>query len=208
MTENIEVLTHSSVRLKGEKVLYIDPFHIEDNPADADIILITHDHFDHFSPEDIDKIKKQDTIMVVPEKMKEQAEGISCGQCITVLPGMRKQFGGIVVETVAAYNNAKPFHPKENDWVGYVVEFDGTRIYIAGDTDMTEENRRVVCDVAMIPIGGTYTMDAKEAAELVNAMKPKVAIPIHYGSITGTKEDAEIFKAAVEPPVLVEIKMP
>ncbi|MCH5251479.1 MAG: MBL fold metallo-hydrolase [Lachnospiraceae bacterium] len=208
MVENIEVLTHSSIRLKGEKVIYIDPFRISEKTSDADIILITHDHFDHFSPEDIDKIKKNDTIIVVPEQMKEQANNVSCGQCITVLPGIQKQIDGIAIETVAAYNNTKSFHSKESGWVGYIVELAGTKIYIAGDTDMNEDNRKVVCDVAMVPIGGTYTMDAKEAAEFVNILKPKVTIPIHYGSVTGTKKDEEIFKAEVDPSIGVEIKMP
>lgn len=207
MTENIEVLTHSSIRITGDTIIYVDPFHIEQEVHDADIIFITHDHFDHFSVEDIDKVRKEDTVLVVPEKMKGQAGKASCSKVVTVKPGMQEQLKGIEFEAVAAYNNMKPFHPKWNGWVGYVLTVNGVRIYIAGDTDMTKDNQLVSCDVAMVPIGGKFTMDASQAAELVNVMKPKVAIPTHYGSIAGTKEAEEDFRAKVDPSIPVEIKM-
>lgn len=100
---------------------------------------------------------------------------------------------GIKFETIPAYNTNKTFHPKENYWVGYIITLDGIRYYIAGDTDITEENRKVKCDVAFVPVGGTYTMNYSEAAELVNIIKPKIAVPIHYGSVVGTKQDATNF---------------
>lgn len=209
MTENIEVLTHSSIRITGKSVIYVDPYNVEGKPLDADLILITHDHYDHFSPEDIGKVMKSDTKLVVPEKMLKKALslGISEERIITVSLGILKEIDSIMIETVAAYNKSKPFHPKSSRWVGYIISLDGIRIYVAGDTDITEENKKVSCDVALVPIGGTYTMDAKKAAELVNIIKPKVAIPTHYGSVAGTKEDEEVFRNIVDKSIQVEIKM-
>lgn len=207
MTENIQVLTHSSIKITGETIIYVDPFRIVDAVHDADIILITHSHHDHFSPEDIAMIIKSDTIVVVPKSMEEQAEGISCGQLITVEPKDQKELRGISVETIPAYNPLKPFHPKGNGWVGYLIETEGMKIYVAGDTDITRESKEVSCDVAMVPIGGFYTMDAKKAAELVNIIRPKVAIPTHYGSVAGSQSDEEVFRANVDPAIAVEIKM-
>lgn len=207
MTENIQVLTHSSIKITGESTIYVDPFHVVEEAKDADIILITHDHFDHFSPEDIAKVIKSRTVLVVPEKMKKKAAEIPCGELVAVEPGERRQLGNIAIETVPAYNVMKPFHPRSQGWVGYIVETDGVRIYVAGDTDITKENKEVSCDVAMVPIGGTYTMDAKKAAELVNIIHPKAAIPTHYGSVAGTREDEEVFRANVDPSISVEIKM-
>lgn len=207
MTENIRVLTHSSIKITGGSTIYVDPFRIADAANDADIILITHDHFDHFSPEDIAKVIKSDTYLVVPGKMQKKAAEISCRELITVEPGEKKQLGSIAIETIPAYNPLKPFHPKGKGWVGYVIETGGVRIYVAGDTDITKENKEVSCDVALVPIGGTYTMDAKKAAELVNTIRPGTAIPTHYGSVAGSKSDEEVFRANVDPSVLVEIKM-
>ena len=207
MTKNIRVLTHSSIKITGEATIYVDPFQIVDEENDADIILITHDHFDHFSPEDISKVIKGDTILVVPKKMEKQASSIPCGEIITVEPGEQKQVGKIMIETIPAYNPLKPFHPKGAGWVGYLIETGGVKIYVAGDTDITKENKEVVCDVAMVPIGGTYTMDAKKAAELVNIIRPKVAIPTHYGSVAGSKSEEEVFHANVNADISVEVKM-
>lgn len=207
MTENIRVFIHSSIKLMGKDIVYVDPYRISEESHDADIILITHDHFDHFSSEDIDKIIKKDTVLIVPEKMKKQASGVSCGKLLTVAPGDMKQVENTKIETVPAYNKLKPFHPKKSGWVGYIVTINDTRIYIAGDTDITDENSAISCDVAMVPIGGTYTMNAKEAAKLVNTIKPQVAIPIHYGSVSGSKKDADVFRANVDSDITVEIKM-
>ncbi len=195
MLENIEVLCHSSIKINKEKIIYFDPFKITKNYKDADIIFITHDHFDHYSEEDIEKVKKEDTIIVVPESLYEKVlqDGFKKEYIITVIPNKNYQLKGINFETIPAYNLNKKFHPKENNWVGYILEINDIRYYIAGDTDITEDNKKVKCDVAFVPIGGTYTMDFKEAAELVNKINPKIAIPIHYGEIVGTKEDAQSF---------------
>ena len=195
MLENIEVLYHSSIRINKEKTIYIDPFKIDRNYNDADIVFITHDHYDHYSEEDIDKVINENTVIVIPEELltKVLKKGINKEAIITVEPNKKYMVQGIKFETIPAYNINKTFHPKENDWVGYVIEINGVKYYIAGDTDITEENKRVKCDVAFVPVGGTYTMDFKEAAQLVNEMQPKVAVPIHYGSVVGTKQDAEKF---------------
>ncbi len=208
-TDNLEVLIHSSIRIRGKKTIYIDPFKIEGKARDGDLILITHDHYDHFSPEDIARVARDTARIVVPEKMKDQAAdlGFSGDKLLTVSPGILKETDGILVEAVAAYNNMKPFHPRKKGWVGYLLTIDGRRIYIAGDTDMTKENQKIKCDVAMVPIGGTYTMDAKKAAELVNLIGPGTAIPTHYGSIVGKKEDEEIFCKNVNAGIKVEIRM-
>ena len=120
-------------------------------------------------------------------------KGINKNAVITVESNKEYMVQGIKFETIPAYNTNKTFHPKENDWVGYIITLDGIRYYIAGDTDITEENRKVKCDVAFVPGGGTYTMNYSEAAELVNIIKPKIAVPIHYGSVVGTKQDATNF---------------
>lgn len=203
MLENIEVLCHSSIKINKEKVIYIDPFKIDKDYKDADIIFITHDHYDHYSEEDIDKIKKENTIIVAPEELitKLLNKGFQKNYIITVKPNKKYQVEGIEFETIPAYNIKKQFHPKENEWVGYILELNGVKYYIAGDTDITEENKKVKCDVAFVPVGGTYTMDAKEAATLVNEIKPKIAVPIHYGSIVGTKEDAINFLKLLNPEI-------
>ena len=195
MLNNIEVLYHSSIRIKKEKTIYIDPFKIDRNYNDADIIFITHDHYDHYSEEDIDKVINENTVIVIPEELltKVLKKGINKNAIITVKPNQKYLVQGIKFETVPAYNTNKTFHPKENGWVGYVIEINEIKYYIAGDTDITEENKKVKCDVAFVPVGGTYTMDFKEAAQLVNQIQPKVAVPIHYGSVVGTKQDAEEF---------------
>lgn len=195
MLENVEVLYHSSIKIKDNKIIYIDPFKIDKDYNDADIVFITHDHFDHYSEEDIDKVINENTTIIIPEELltKILRKGINKNAVITVESNKEYMVQGIKFETIPAYNTNKTFHPKENDWVGYIITLDGIRYYIAGDTDITEENRKVKCDVAFVPVGGTYTMNYSEAAELVNIIKPKIAVPIHYGSIVGIKQDATNF---------------
>ena len=173
MLEKIEVLCHSCIKINKDKVIYIDPFGVEIDYHDADIIFITHDHVDHYSETDIDKVRKEDTVIIVPEDLlvKVLKYGFRQDYIITVAPGDIKMVEGIRFEAIAAYNIDKQFHPKENDWVGYIIEIEGDRYYIAGDTDVTDENKKVKCDVAFVPVGGTYTMDFKEAAFLVNEIK-------------------------------------
>ena len=201
MLENVEVLNHSSIRINKEKIIYIDPFKINKNYNDADIIFITHDHYDHYSEEDIDKVIGENTTIVIPEELltKLLKKGIHKNAIITVKPNKEYMIQGIKFETIPAYNTNKAFHPKENEWVGYVIEIQGSKYYIAGDTDITEENKKVKCDIAFVPVGGTYTMDFKEAAQLINEIQPKIAAPIHYGSVVGTEQDAINFISLLHP---------
>ncbi len=210
MTENIRVLTHSSIRIQsGDTVLYVDPYKVSGRPQDADYVFITHDHFDHFSPEDIEKVSCDKTVLVVPEKMRDKVlqEADETRGIIPVKPDSPYDINGFSFETVPAYNRLKPFHPKTAGWVGYIFCLDGKRIYVAGDTDATPDAKKVRCDVALVPVGGTYTMNASQAAELVNTIRPAAAIPTHYGSVAGSAADAENFQRKVDPAIQVEIKM-
>ena len=204
----ITVNYHSSIRLDVGKILYFDPFKIENSANDADYIFISHDHYDHFSVEDINKVITNSTVLIVPEKMEDKALGaFADNKIITVKQDEQYDIEGLKFETVAAYNKLKPFHSKKDGWCGYVIQVGGERVYYAGDTDLTKEASEVKCDVAMVPIGGTYTMNSKDAAKLVNKIKPKVAIPVHYGSIIGTIGDADKFKGLVDGGIDVEVKI-
>ncbi len=211
MLENIKVLFHSSIRIQvGKRVIYFDPYQIQTEAQDADIIFITHDHFDHFSPEDIRKIQKKDTILVLPQKISKkvlQEAGLQTERCIWMRPGQMRQIDGVDVETFAAYNVGKPFHQKQDGWLGYLLVVEEVRIFVAGDTDQNIENEQVITDIALVPIGGMFTMDASGAAEYVNMIRPQVAIPIHYGSMAGRKTDEDIFRASVEDSIQVAVKM-
>ena len=203
MLGGVQVLYHSSIKMNKEKVIYIDPYKINSKYKDADLIFITHGHYDHFSEEDIEKIRKNDTTIIAPQDLHEkllQAK-FSEDNILQVLPNEKYETKGIKFETVGAYNIDKPFHPKENNWVGYIIKLNGDKYYIAGDTDINEDNKKVKCDMAFVPVGGTYTMTHKEASQLVNTIKPKIAVPIHYGSIVGTKEDAKQFVRELAPSV-------
>ena len=198
----IEINCHSSIKITKEIIIYIDPFRINEEKHDADLILITHDHYDHYSPEDIKKVIKKDTIIVAPKTINE----LNNKENITfVEPNQTYNINGYKIDTIPAYNISKHFHPKENNWIGYIIEIDGLKYYVAGDTDITPENRQIKCDVALIPIGGTYTMDYKEASELINIIKPKIAIPTHYGSIVGDITDGEKFKKLIDNTIDVQI---
>ncbi len=209
MTDSITVNEHSSIRIAGEKTIYLDPFHIGNEPHDADIICITHDHYDHFSPDDIRNVMTESTLFAAPLKMKSAFAklGISEDRVTLLAPGETADIAGIKTEGVPAYNIAKPFHPKMNKWLGYVLTVGGKRIYYCGDTDNIPEIRTVRCDVICVPIGGTYTMNAKQAAELVNAIRPETAVPVHYGSIVGTAKNADQFAAGVDKDIKVVIKI-
>ena len=201
MLENVEVLYHSSIKISDDKIIYIDPFKIDKSYNDADIIFITHDHYDHFSETDIMKVRKKDTVIVIPEGLLAKVIKLNFGQdyIVTVDPNESDMVEGIKFETVPAYNINKSFHPIENQWVGYVIELNNIRYYITGDTDFIEENKQVKCDVIFVPVGGTYTMDFKEAAYFVNEIKPRIAVPIHYGSVVGKVQDATDFIRLLHP---------
>lgn len=210
MTENITVFKHNSIKISTEVgAVYIDPFQIDEESHDAAFILITHDHYDHFSVKDIRKVATKETVLVVPDAMEEKTGEVAdlVSRIETVTPGATFNIGGLELETVPMYNILKPFHPRKAGWVGYILTVNGQRIYIAGDIDLIKEARAVKCDVALVPVGGFYTMDATKAAKLVNEIKPSVAIPAHYGNLVGSTKDAEKFAELVKEPVKVEIKI-
>ena len=177
-------LGHAGFMLEGVKRVYIDPYQIKTGLPPADIVLVTHSHFDHFSQNDIKRILGDSTVIVAPSDCKMS------GNVRNVKPGDTIEIGGVKIEAVPAYNIGKRFHPKESGWVGYVVEMDGVRVYHAGDTDLIPEMKSINADVTLLPIGGTYTMNVSEAIEAVKTIKPKLAIPMHFGSIVGSTSDA------------------
>ena len=206
--KNINWLGHASFFFldeNGNRVYFVDPFQLGERSLEkADIIFITHAHPDHFSQEDIDKIIKSDTNIVATLDVLEKID-ISDDKKIKVEPNKEYAIKGFTFSTIAAYNN-KPgrlnFHPKENNWVGYIFDLNGKKIYHAGDTDFTEEMKNLKnlnLDIAMLPIGGTYTMDAEEAALAANEINAKITIPMHYKNLLGEKyrEETEKFKKLV-----------
>lgn len=190
-------LGHASFRWeRGGKVLYFDPWRISGEPRDADLILITHPHFDHLDPADVAKVAKPETVIVtVAEAAAKLAEADTPGTVRVVKPGDRLELGGVAIEAVPAYNTHKEFHLKESQWVGFVVELDGVRCYHAGDTDLIPEMQAIRTQVALLPVSGTYVMTAEEAAEAARVIHPDVAVPMHYGSIVGSEADAKRFEA-------------
>lgn len=207
MLENVKLLTHSSIRIEKNQIIYIDPFKIEKKYNDADLIFCTHSHFDHFSIDDIKKVINEKTkIITVPETKGKLLEiGVKSKDIIIVKPNMKCNVNGIKFNTINAYNIDKDFHPKKNNWVGYNIKIGDYWYYISGDTDNTKEAQKVKCDVAFLPVGGTYTMDYKEASELANIIMPKVAIPTHYGSVVGSRDDAKMFASNLEQEIDCEI---
>lgn len=186
----LQWLGHASFRICYEdKVIYIDPWKLKESFGDATLVLVSHSHYDHYSAEDIARVSGADSKLIASADVvsKEKA-----GEAI--LPGLTVELEGVRVTGVAAYNPAKQFHPKRNNWIGFIVELGGKRIYYAGDTDLTNEMKALKdIDVALLPVGGTYTMNAEEAAEAVGHIQPKLAIPYHWGDIVGGRGDAEKF---------------
>jgi len=207
--EAIQINTQSSVCISWKQKIYVDPFLIQEETKDADLIFITHAHDDHFSTESIEKIKNESTVLVVPESMRKHAEMLKwdAAQLVFVQPETRMDICGILTEVIPAYNLEKPFHPRSNQWVGYVLHLDGIRCYFTGDTDATRECAAVQCELAVVPVGGEFTMNVEEAAALVREMCPAIAIPVHYGSIVGDSEAGRRFAKGVESFTRVLLKL-
>lgn len=202
LLEGIKWLGQAAFLIEDEIVIYIDPFDLPDGLPGADLILVTHGHRDHLSPGDLGKILKPNTKVVTPEtaraSLPEKAKDVTA-----VVPGESVEVAGVKIEVVPAYNKGKDFHPKERGDAGYVLHLEGRTIYHAGDTDLIEEMKNIVADVALLPAGGTYTMDAAEAAKAANTIKPKVAVPMHWGKVVGSEKDARAFVEACEMPAFV-----
>lgn len=189
VVKNITWLGHDGFLIKGDgKVIVIDPFQVKECEQ-ADIILISHEHYDHCSPEDVKKIQKDSTVIVTEAGSARKLSG----DVRVVEPGDKLTVSGVPIETVPAYNTNKSFHPKENGWLGFIITVDGVRIYHAGDTDLIPEMESFQVDIALLPVSGTYVMTAEEAVEAARIIKPKVAIPMHYGAIVGSVDDAKRF---------------
>lgn len=204
--DKIDIIKHSSIRIGGETVIYIDPIGITGAPHDADLILFTHPHFDHFSPKDARKLMKDSTVIAAPKSMAPLCRLLLGKTPAALLPGQSISLCGIPVRTVAAYNRAKLFHMKAMKWLGYILTIGETQVYISGDTDITEESRQVSCDIALLPIGGFYTVNPVQAAQLVNSISPHTVIPIHYGKLLGGADAPEKFRAALNPGIEADIR--
>ena len=198
--EKIHWLGHDGFRIDADKIIYIDPYQI--NPGKkADLILITHAHSDHCSPADVSRIQKPDTIIVT----EKDSAGKLHGDVRLVKPGDELIVGEIKIKAVPAYNTNKNFHPRANGWLGFIVEFDGVRFYHAGDTDHIPEMDDFKVDIALLPVSGTYVMTANEAVDAAVAIGPKLAIPMHFGAIVGSDQDAKTFKQALAGQIDVTI---
>ena len=206
MIENIHWLGHDSFRLDGSSTVYIDPWKLSADAPPADLVLVTHDHYDHFSPDDIARLSTPRTTLIGPASVTAKVDGVAA---VTLCAGETATVGGVTVAAVAAYNVDKfrqpgeVFHPRAAGGLGYIVELDGRRIYHAGDTDAIPEMRDVRCDVALLPVSGTYVMTAEEAAEACRMISAAAVVPMHFGDIVGTAADAARFEGLCGIPVTV-----
>lgn len=202
----VKLLGHSSIKIVNDKVIYVDPFNLSFNYNDADIIFITHSHYDHFSIEDIKKCKKNDTKIVVTKDLYQNSLelGFNSDNIFTVVPNEKYEIDGVTFDTISSYNTNKTFHLKENEWVGYLLNINNIKLFITGDTDINDDNRKVKCDILFLPIGGKYTMNYKEASLLTNEIKPKYVFPIHYGVIVGNENDYFEFEKLINKDIKVK----
>ena len=203
---NIKVLNHASIKMTGQKTIYFDPYQLMEEYHDADIIFITHDHYDHYEESSIKNAMTDKTILVVPTSLEEQARTLSTN-LMSVEPNKTNTIEDILVDVIPSYNTNKDFHPKEKNYVGYNITIDDTKYYIMGDTDRTSEADLVQTDICLVPIGGTYTMNVDEAVAYINDLKPKKVIPIHYGTVAGDKSLGNTFKEKINNEIKVEVQI-
>ena len=200
IAKKIVWLGHDSFRIDASKTIYLDPYQVSSGPK-ADLIMITHDHFDHCSPDDVAKIQQPGTVIVTE---KDSAKKLT-GDLRVIKPGESLVVDEVKVEAVPSHNTDKEFHPKKNAWLGFIIEIQGARIFHAGDTDFIPEMNGFNVDIALLPVSGTYVMTADQAVEAALAISPKLAIPMHYGTIVGSDQDAITFKKALEGKIEVLI---
>ncbi|MGH2728680.1 MAG: MBL fold metallo-hydrolase [Actinomycetota bacterium] len=190
----------AALKWKGNIVVHIDPWGVTESDEKADLILITHAHFDHYNPEDLPKVTKDSTIIVAPEDVATECD--ITGDVRAVKPGQTIEAAGLQVTAVPAYNVAKErleMHPRDNNWVGYILDLSGTRTYLAGDTDHIPEMADIRTDLAFVPIGGTYTMDVDEAVGAIKEIAPRLAVPYHFGFVVGSSKFGDDFVRAIAP---------
>lgn len=200
---NITRIAHDTFRIAGSKVVYTDPYKVKERD-EADLVLLSHEHFDHLSREDLEKVCTPKTRIVASSLCKDGVKGLKVAETRFVDPGVKASVDGVEIEAVPAYNinkfrePGKAFHPKGEARVGFVIRLDGTTVYFAADTDFIPEMRSIKCDIALLPVSGTYVMTAEEAAKAAVALNPKIAVPMHYGAIVGSEDDARKFKSLVK----------
>lgn len=205
-TDGIHWLGHDSFRIDGSVTVYVDPWKLARGAPLADVILVTHDHFDHLSLPDIKRLSGPETVVVGPAAVTSQVRG---PQTVTLAPGESTSVKGVQVSAVHAYNTDKfrapgeVFHPRDDDHLGYVIELDGRRIYHAGDTDHIPEMSGVACDVALLPVSGIYVMTADEAAGACDTISAGLVVPMHYGTVAGNKDDAVRLDSICKVPVAI-----
>jgi len=193
LLNGVSHMKQSTVKIQGDRTVYFDPYEIGEETGDADVIFISHSHYDHFSVKDIKKVIKNDTVIVLPGDCTRDAEEAGFKDIMPVLPNSGYEAHGMKFSTVPAYNINKRFHMKINNWVGYILTFNNASYYFAGDTDYIPEMNRIKADVAFLPVGGVYTMNWKEAVEAANTIRPEIAVPIHFKDIVGSYDDAGNF---------------
>lgn len=200
---NLVWLGHATFRVDKDIIVYFDPFQIDEGKK-ADLILVSHKHSDHCSKQDILKILKKDTVIVTE---KDSAEILGMDNVIVLEPNQSVEVKGVKIKAVRAYNVDKPFHPKENDWLGYVVDFGDLTIYHAGDTDIIEEMKDIQCDIALVPLfpGDKYVMNPVDSGKSTFYFKSKYVVPMHYGTIGGDESDAQIMKENANPKSVVKV---
>lgn len=201
MIENIKVFKQNSIKINN---IYFDPYGIDNNYNDAQYIFITHNHYDHYSKEDIDKVINDNTIFIIPDSMKKDYDYPN--DVIFVQVNSNYILEDISFKTVPMYNLNKPYHKKEANWCGYLINYDGNKYYIMGDTDNLHEMKGIKCDVLFIPIGGTYTMDLDMAITCLDNIKYDIVIPVHYGSIVGDISLGNTFKDKIGDKCELRIK--
>lgn len=207
LTKDIHWLGHSGFRWDGSRTVYFDPWKIGPSAKPADIVFVSHEHFDHCSKPDIKSISTGETVVVTcaPAMRELRSAGLACKEIEVLAPGDTAEVYGVKIRAVASYNIGKPFHPKADKKVGFIVTMDGISVYHAGDTDAIPEMKGLRCDVALLPVSGTYVMTPDEAALVAADIKPKAAVPMHYAEIVGTAADARRFRELLEGKVEVDI---